>query len=80
MKQPVTWCGNWKRGQRRLKNFWMRNVSWRGEDRRNIVSTLKNVRQELKSNIPYLQKLFAEQMDKTVTEAKVEFETYRRTR
>lgn len=25
------------------------------EDRRNIVSTLKNVRQELKSNIPYLQ-------------------------
>ena len=29
------------------------------EDRRNIVSTLKNVRQELKSNIPYLQKLFA---------------------
>ena len=46
------------------------------EDRRNIVSTLKNVRQELKSNIPYLQKLFAEQMDKTVTEAKVEFETY----
>ena len=28
------------------------------EDRRNIVSTLKNVRQELKSNIPYLQKLF----------------------
>ena len=46
------------------------------EDRRNIVSTLKNVRQELKSNIPYLQKLFAEQMDKTVTEAKGEFETY----
>ena len=31
---------------------------------------------ELKSNIPYLQKLFAEQMDKTVTEAKGEFETY----
>ncbi|EKC69761.1 hypothetical protein OBE_04248 [human gut metagenome] len=41
-----------------------------------MVSTLKNVRQELKSNIPYLQKLFAEQMDKTVTEAKGEFETY----
>ncbi len=40
------------------------------EDRRNIVSTLKNVRQELKSNIPYLQKMFAEQMDKTVTEVK----------
>lgn len=37
---------------------------------------MKNVRQELKSNIPYLQKLFAEQMDKTVTEAKGEFETY----
>ena len=41
------------------------------EDRRNIVSTLKNVRQELKSNIPYLQKLFAEQMDKTVTDSSV---------
>ena len=46
------------------------------EDRRNIVSALKSVWQELKSNIPYLQKLFAEQMDKIVTETKGKFETY----
>lgn len=46
------------------------------EDRSNIVSALKSVKQTLSSDIPYLQELFSEQMDKTVTEAKGEFETY----
>lgn len=46
------------------------------EDRNSIVSALKNVRQELKNNIPYMQEIIAEQMDKTITEAKGEFEAY----
>lgn len=46
------------------------------EDRSNIVSAFKSVKQTLSSDIPYLQELFSEQMDKTVTEAKGEFETY----
>ena len=46
------------------------------EDRSSIVSALKNVRKELRTNIPYLQEIFSEQMDKTVTEAKGEFEAY----
>ena len=46
------------------------------EDRSSIVSALKNVRKELRTIIPYLQEIFSEQMDKTVTEAKGEFEAY----
>lgn len=44
------------------------------EDRDNILWALKSVRQELKSNLPYLQTMYSEQMDKTLTEAKGEFE------
>ena len=46
------------------------------DDRSNIVSVLKNIKNELDNNIPFLQQLFTEQMDRTVTEAKGEFETY----
>lgn len=46
------------------------------EDRSRIVSILQSAKQDLNSNLPYLNELFAEQMDKTVTEAKGEFETY----
>lgn len=44
------------------------------EDRDNILWALKSVRQELKSNLPFLQSMYSEQMDKTLTEAKGEFE------
>lgn len=46
------------------------------EDRDNILWALKSVRQELKSNLPFLQSMYSEQMDKTLTEAKGEFEAY----
>lgn len=46
------------------------------EDRSNILTILESVKRELDSNIPFLNELFAEQMDKTVTEAKGEFESY----
>lgn len=46
------------------------------EDRDNILWALKSVGQELKSNLPYLQTKYSEQIDKTLTEAKGEFEAY----
>lgn len=46
------------------------------EDRSNIISILKSMKQELNLNIPFLNEMFIEQMDKTVTEAKGEFESY----
>lgn len=45
-------------------------------DREWIVNVLKDAGQRLSSDIPFLNELFQEQMDKTVTEAKGEFESY----
>lgn len=46
------------------------------EDRSRILDTLKHARHVLDTNIPYLQEMFTEQMNKTVTEAKGELESY----
>ncbi len=45
-------------------------------DREWIVNVLKGADQRLSSDIPFLNDLFLEQMDKTVTEVKGEFESY----
>ena len=45
-------------------------------DREWIVNVLKGAGQRLSSDIPFLNELFQEQMDKTVSEAKGEFESY----
>ncbi len=45
-------------------------------DREWIVNVLKDAGQRLSSDIPFLNELFQEQMDKTVSEAKGEFESY----
>ena len=45
-------------------------------DREWIVNVLKDAGQRLSSDIPFLNELFQEQMDKTVAEAKGEFESY----
>ncbi len=44
-------------------------------DREWIVNVLKDAGQRLSSDIPFLNDLFLEQMDKTVAEAKGEFES-----
>ncbi len=41
-----------------------------------IVDVLKSAGRKLSSDLPFLNELFQEQMDKTVTEAKGEFESY----
>ena len=41
-----------------------------------LVHDIEVTKSWLKSNIPYLAEQFAEQMDKTVTEAKAEVEAY----
>ena len=40
------------------------------------MNVLKDAGQRLSSDIPFLNELFQEQMDKTVSEAKGEFESY----
>ena len=45
-------------------------------DREWIVDVLKCAGRKLSSDLPFLNELFQEQMDKTVTEAKGEFESY----
>ncbi|MDE7202728.1 MAG: hypothetical protein K2O91_12700 [Lachnospiraceae bacterium] len=45
-------------------------------DREWIVDVLKGAGRRLSNDIPFLNDLFLEQMDKTVTEAKGEFESY----
>lgn len=45
-------------------------------DREWIVDVLKSAGRELSSDLPFLNGLFQEQMDRTVTEAKGEFESY----
>ena len=45
-------------------------------DREWIVDVFKSAGRKLSSDLPFLNELFQEQMDKTVTEAKGEFESY----
>lgn len=45
-------------------------------DREWIVDVLKSAGRKLSSDLSFLNELFQEQMDKTVTEAKGEFESY----
>lgn len=45
-------------------------------DREWIVDVLKCAGRKLSSDLPFLNELFQEQMDKTVAEAKGEFESY----
>lgn len=45
-------------------------------DREWIVDVLKSAGRKLSSDLPFLNELFQEQMDKTVTEAKGEFESH----
>jgi hypothetical protein len=44
------------------------------KDREELISMAKMVAQQIDSNLPFVQKSFNEAMDKTVTEAKAEFE------
>ena len=43
-------------------------------DKETILKGIKALRQEIESNVPFIQSSFNEQMDKTVLEAKGEFE------
>jgi hypothetical protein len=45
-------------------------------DREVILKQIKNLQQEIRSNIPFIQSMFNEQMDKTVNEAKGEIEAF----
>jgi len=45
-------------------------------DKEAILSGIKMLRQEIESNVPFIQSSFNEQMDKTVLEAKGEFEGF----
>lgn len=45
-------------------------------DRQVILDAFAMLQQEIKSNIPFLQKQFHEQMDKTIVEAKSEIEAF----
>lgn len=45
-------------------------------DRRSLVSQLQGLRQEIRSNLPFVQKSFDEQMDKTIMEGKGEIEAF----
>lgn len=45
-------------------------------DREWIVSVLESAGRSLNNDVPFLNELFVKQMDKTVTEAKGEFESY----
>jgi len=45
-------------------------------DKETILKGIKMVRQEIESNVPFIQSSFNEQMDKTVLEAKGEFEGF----
>jgi hypothetical protein len=45
-------------------------------DREVILNQIKSLQQEIKSNIPFIQSMFNEQMDKTVNEAKGEIEAF----
>ena len=46
------------------------------EDKETILKGIKALRQEIESNVPFIQSSFNEQMDKTVLEAKGEFEGF----
>lgn len=45
-------------------------------DREMIMSTFKSASMQIHENMPYVNELFAEQMEKTLTEAKGEFESF----
>jgi len=45
-------------------------------DKETILKGIKMLRQEIESNVPFIQSSFNEQMDKTVLEAKGEFEGF----
>ena len=45
-------------------------------DREKILKALRNVKQQIGSNYPYMYSMFNEQMDKTVSEAKAEIESH----
>lgn len=45
-------------------------------DRKLILDAVKMMRQEIEKNLPYLQTLFDEQMEATITEAKSEIEAF----
>lgn len=45
-------------------------------DKEEILNVIKMLKQEIRSNIPYIGSLFNEQMDKTVLEAKGEVEAF----
>lgn len=45
-------------------------------DKEKILSCIKSLQQEIRSNIPFIQQSFNEQMDKTVLEAKGEVEGF----
>ena len=45
-------------------------------DKETILKGIKALRQEIESNVPFIQSSFNEQMDKTVLEAKGEFEGF----
>ena len=45
-------------------------------DRENILNQIAMLRQEIHSNVPFMLEQFNEQMDKTVTEAKMEVDSY----
>ena len=45
-------------------------------DKETILKGIKMLRQEIESNVPFIQSSFNEQMDKTVMEAKGEFEGF----
>ena len=45
-------------------------------DKQNLIGVLNKLHQDLNSNIPYMKELFTEQMDKTVSEAKCEVESF----
>lgn len=45
-------------------------------DKETILNGIKALRQEIESNVPFIQSSFNEQMDKTVLEAKGEFEGF----
>lgn len=45
-------------------------------EKQELLSTLNKIKQDLNSNMPFIKEQFTEQMDKTVSEAKCEVETF----
>ena len=45
-------------------------------DRKGLIEELRRLRQEIRSNIPFVQKSFDEQMEKTIVEGKGEIEAF----